>query len=276
MLPHDADPQSFQRAAQACHVVRHGMVDRRRIAPVEAGHHAEHQGRILGRARDDARLVEARREGDHPVARHPAVRGFQAGRARQRRGLPYRATRIGARRRRHDPRCHRRGGAARRTAGRTFKVPGVPDRAEIAGLVRRAHRELVHVGLAEHDGTGIGQPFDDRRVVRRHEILEHPRTAGRQHAAGTEDVLVHDGQSIQDAGVALATQRVGALRGLKCRIGRNGDEGIEFGVVRPDPVEQRRCELDGREITVLEALRELRQAQCMKVLAAHSMTFGTR
>ena len=54
-------------------VVRHRRVDAGRVARVEAGHGAEQQRRVLGRAREHAGLVEARGEGDHPVARHAAV-----------------------------------------------------------------------------------------------------------------------------------------------------------------------------------------------------------
>ncbi len=276
MLPHDADPQAFERPAQARQVIRHRVVDRGRVAFVETGHHAEQKCSILGRSGDDARLVQAGSEGDHAVARHAAVGRFQAGRARQRRGLPDRAPGIGARRRRHDPCGHRRGRAARGAAGRTREVPGVLHRAEIAGLVRRAHREFVHVRLAEHHGAGSGKALDDGRVVRRDEILEHPRAAGRQHAAGAEDVLVHQRQSIKNPVFPFATERVRPLRRLNCSVRGNGYEGIEFLFVRVNPVQQRRHQLDSREITVLEALRELRQAMRMEVFAAHSMTFGTR
>ena len=52
--------------------------------------------------------------------------------------------------------------------GTRCRVPGIAHRAEVRGLVRRAHRELVHVGLAEHAPRPRAfEALDDVRVVRR-------------------------------------------------------------------------------------------------------------
>ena len=141
---------------------------------------------------DHAALIEARGEGDHAVARHAAVGGLDAGDAAQRRRLADRAAGIG----RRGSRCQARGDrgrrAARGAAGHARRVPGIAHRPEVAGLVGRAHRELVHVGLAEHHGAGLAQPLDHGGVVGRDEVRQHARAAGGPLAAGTEDVLVRD------------------------------------------------------------------------------------
>ena len=60
-----------------------------------------------------------------------------------------------------------------RAAGHQFRVPGILHRAVVAGLVRRAHGELVHVGLAERDHAGGAELLDHGGVIWRHEVVEH-------------------------------------------------------------------------------------------------------
>ncbi len=81
------------------------------------------------------------------------------------------------------------GGAARHASG----VPRVEDRAVAGVLVRRAHRELVHVRLAEHPRAGLAKLADGRRRVRRPVALEDPRARRGRDALGAEDVLDRDG-----------------------------------------------------------------------------------
>ena len=87
---------------------------------------------------------------------------------------------------------------------------------------------------------------------------------------------MHERQPLENSLDALATPLVGPFGRLQRRIGRNRDKGVEFGVTRLDAVQQRRHELNRREFTVFEALRQLRQAPHVQVAATHSMTFGTR
>ena len=79
-------------------------------------------------------------------------------------------------------RAHMRRDRRRRTARRSarheiarcepLRAPRADDRPEIARLVRRAHGEFVHVGLAEHHRARIPQILRDGGFVRRHEIVE--------------------------------------------------------------------------------------------------------
>ena len=65
------------------------------------------------------------------------------------------------------PRRDRDRAPAGRSPRRAGRVPGVLHGAVRAVLVRRAHRELVHVRLAREERVGGLQSGDDRGVVRR-------------------------------------------------------------------------------------------------------------
>src|SRR6266446_300491 len=68
--------------------------------------------------------------------------------------------------------------------------PRVTRRPEGRVLGGRAHRELVHVCLAEHDRAGGAEPRHRGGVVGRHEPLEDLRSTGGDDALGAEHVLV--------------------------------------------------------------------------------------
>ena len=76
--------------------------------------------------------------------------------------------------------------------GTARDVPRVLHRAEGRVLVRRAHRELVHVGLAEEHRAGAIELLDHVRVVGRDEVREDLRAARRAPALGAEEILVRD------------------------------------------------------------------------------------
>ena len=97
-----ADRDVVPRLVDDLRVARHGLVERRRVALVEAGHRFEQQRRVFGRLREHAGLIEARRERDHAVARHAPVRGLDARDAGERGRLTNRAARVRARRGRRE------------------------------------------------------------------------------------------------------------------------------------------------------------------------------
>ena len=99
-----------------------------------------------------------------------------------------------------ERRVERRDGrrrAAAAAAGHHVEVPRVADRPERRPLVRRAHRELVHVRLAEDHGAGIAQPLGDVGVVRRDVALEDARARGALAARDGHEVLERDRQAEQ-------------------------------------------------------------------------------
>ncbi len=254
------------------------MVDAGGVTLIETGHHAQHSCRIFRRARDDAGLVETRCERDHAVARDAAVGRFDAHGAGQRRRLPNRATGIGAGRCRREACRNGRRRAAGRTAGRTIEVPWIPHRPVITRLIGRAHREFIHVGFAEHHGTCRRKSFDDGGIVRRDEVVEHLRAAGRAYTASAKNILVNNGQAVQHAGTIRPPCFVSACGSSQRFVGRHCYEGIELGIKARDTLEQRLGQLHGRELAGREARRQAGQGPGMQFRArnAHSMTFGTR
>ena len=111
---------------------------------------AEQQRRVGDVAGQRPALVERGGEGDHPVARDRAVGRLQADDPAERRRLADRAAGVGADRAGREAAGDDRGRAAGGAARDPLAVPGVEHRPVGRVLVRGAHRELVHVGLAEH------------------------------------------------------------------------------------------------------------------------------
>ena len=168
--------------------------------------------------------------------------------------LADRAARVGGRGDRRDARGDRGGRAARASRrAPASRSHGILHRAVEAGLVRRAHGELVHVGLAERDHAGGVELLDHSGVIWRHEVVEHLRAAAGLDALRAEDVLVRERQTRQRAGACRRPKRTSrGLRLRQRRLGRDRDEGIE----------RRLRGLDARQ----QALRELR----------HGKFFGSR
>jgi hypothetical protein len=79
-------------------------------------------------------------------------------------------------------------------------------------LGRRAHRELVHVRLADDDRADVPEPLGDVGVVRRSIALEDARTRGALPALDRDQVLERDRYAQQrvegvHGGRALTTSR---------------------------------------------------------------------
>ena len=104
--------------------------------------------------------------------------------------------------------------------------------------VRRAHGELVEVGLADDDGAGGAQPLDDGGVVRRPPALEDLRRARRRDAPRAQVVLQRDGHAGERAGVvARGDPRVDRRGGGPGLVGEDEVEGVELGLARVDAAE---------------------------------------
>ena len=177
-----------------------------------------------------------------------------------------------------EPRGHERGAAARRAARHPAGVPRVRDGPAHAVLVRRAHRELVHVRLAERHGAGRRQSLDHGRVERRDVALEHPRAAGRRHGRGDEDVLVGQRQAVE--GPARLPRRaalVGRPRRRARAVGVDVHERVQRGAVRVDAFQERVGELDGGALAARERGGQPGHGPgVQRCTGAHSTTRGTR
>ncbi len=270
-----ADPESLHAAPERADVVVLRALGAGGIARIVAAHHAQHQREVLGGGRERPALVERRGEGDHAVARDAPVGRAQAAHARERRGLADRAAGVGAGGGGREPGGHRRGRAARAAAGNRALVPGVAHRAEVRGLVRRAHGELVHVGLAEQHRARGAEALDHVRVVGGDEVGEHARAARGAPARGAEEVLVRDRDPGERMGVAGRAPRVGRARLGEALVGVDGDEGVEARVVALDPREARARELHAGKPLRGELARELGQGRS-RHRGSYSITFGTR
>ena len=168
------------------------LVRRGGVGAIGAGDHRQRQRRVLDRARERADLIERRREGQQAVARHAAVGRLEPDDAAERRRLADRPAGVGAERERHLRRADGGRRAAARSARRARQRPGIAHRPERRVLVRRAHRELVAVGLADDHRAGGLEPLDDGGVVGRHVGVEDLRRRGGPHAAHAEVVLDRD------------------------------------------------------------------------------------
>ena len=116
------------------------------------------------------------------------------GDAAERGRLADRAAGVGAGGAQAQPGRHRRGRAARAAARHEVAIvarpgPGIAHPAVVGGHVRRAHRELVEIGLAQADRARFPQFAADRRFIGRHEAVQDVRAGGGQHALGAEQIL---------------------------------------------------------------------------------------
>ena len=229
-----ANLQACQRLVQAARVVFLRTLQTGRIARIEAGHDVEQQAAILGGLRHRASLIETGSEGDHAVARNHAVGRLQTGDAAQRRRLTNRSAGIGAgsgRRQTRRNTCRAAtGGAARHALG----IPGIAHRPVETGFIGRAHRKLVHIGLAKAGHAGRLELLDDVGVVGRNEVGQYLRAAGGQPAFGAEDVLVRNRHTGQHTTPAFRAHCIGGARLGQGLVGIDADEGIEAWVVRLD------------------------------------------
>ncbi len=287
-----ADPDAGKGSRAALHrqrsrIVLDGAIERGRITRVVARHRVQQQREVVCGARERAGLIEAGSEGDQPEAGTDAVGRLQAADARHGRRLANGAAGVGAGAARHQARrdCRRR--AARTAPGHIGRVPGILHRAEMRRFARRAHRELVHVGLADEDGAGASQAVDDVRVERRRVVREHPRATGSAHARRGENVLVRNRNAEERPAVAVGENRIGRLRVGERPLGIDGDEGVERRIERRDAIERRPGELDAREALCPKGGGKLRDGGIEHTVrpsarrsdasgAVHSSTFGTR
>ena len=163
-----------------------------------------------------------------------------------------------------------------RSAGDGGRVPGILHRAEVRGLVRRAHRELVHVGLAERDHAGgLRDSLDHVRVERADEVgsIFEPQVVSQPRV--TKMSLCATGSR----SAALASPR--AMRASAARAcarlssGVDRDEGVQ--PVEPlDALEEQPGQLDAGDLLAGKRAAELGDRFVRTPGASYSMTFGTR
>ena len=245
---------------------RHRGVERRRVPRVVPGERRVQQRGVEHGPADGTGLVEAGGERDHPEPGHLPVGRLHPDEPAHGRRLADRAAGVGADGQRRLERGHRGRAAAGRSTGHAGQPPRVARRLVRRALGRRAHRELVHVGLAEDDEPGLAQLAGDRRVVRRAPALEDAGARGGRDAAGGEDVL----QPERDAGeppellavrAPLVDRAGGAQRALHVDV-QEGADGLVGG---DDPVQVGLRGLHATRPPLGQAVREVGRGQADEV-----------
>ena len=266
-----------QAQAEATNLALHGTTivgDRHvggggvgRIAP---GQHLKQEGRVGHRAGHGAHVVQRPRQRDDPGAAHPAVGGLQPDEAAEGRRDPDGAPGVRPQRPGGEAGRHRHGGTAAAAAGHALAVPRIPGRAVVRVHPRGAVGELVHVELAQQDGTRLGQARRDGRVRVGHPVCQDAGAAGRADAARQHQILQRDGNPVQRPAVVSAGD-------LPLRRGRGGqrlprqdrDVRQEIPVGSLNAVEVGARELHGREGAAAELLAGLGDAESGQLVRRH-------
>src|SRR3990170_2202801 len=129
------------------------------------------------------------------------------------------------------------------------KVPGVARGTEAGRLRRRAHRELVHVVLAQQDRARGEDLPGHAGVVRGFEVAQDPADAGGAHAAGAEDVLEPDRDAVERTADGSLRLLPVARRRLRHRGFReDGDVRVDLRIERFDPRKERTRQLPGGDL----------------------------
>jgi hypothetical protein len=173
------DPQHRRQCGAAVRIERIG----RRA-------HACHRPGIVGRQREHRDAVEAATGRHDATRREPALGRLQSGDVAEARRHPAGAGGVGAERKRDLAGRDDIGRAGTRAAADVRRVERVGDRAERRAGADQAGRELVEVGLADHDRAGIDEALHERRVGQRRREREAGAGGGRRQP-GDVDVVLH-------------------------------------------------------------------------------------
>ena len=279
LLDH-AHPQARDRAVETLGVVPPRLVKAGRVHRILARDHREQQGGVPDAPRERPDRVERGRERDQPVPADQPVGRLEPHHPRERRRLPNRAAGVGPERphglpRRDQASRDRRRAAAARAAGHQVEVPRVVDRSERRVLVRRPHRELVAVGLAEQHPSVGPQALPGRAVVRRDVGLQDLRSARRGHAPRRQHVLQRERDPRGLRRVTRGDACVGRPRLLTRELVGPRQERADAPVDRVDASDARLEDLDGRALPRAERGRELARCSVAQLGHSTSTTLGT-
>ena len=202
------------------------------ILRIMAAHDLEQDGRVFDRLGDRTRLIERRGEGDHAIAAGAAVSRLDAHGAREGCRLADRAPGVGRGCREAEIARNGGGRAARRATGGqalivALAAPGVDRRPEARGLVGRAHGELVHVELAQHDGAFVPEVLSHGGFVGGCELTEDARAGGRAHACRAVQVLDAKRRAVELSGLAFGPAGIRRLGHFPRLFRRLHNIGIE-------------------------------------------------
>ncbi len=212
-------------------------LERSRILRVKPRHGFQHDRAIFYAARHRASLIQAAGKRHHAPAAAAAIGRLDPANAGKGGGLADRSAGIRAGRGRRDARGDRCRGTARRAAGAHRRIaaglaPGRIHIAEIACLIRRTHRELVKVELAQHARARIPQVLADRAFIFGLEPFEDMARRGGLHAMRRKQILHADWHACHLAQrLASSTIRIDLVRCSQRVIRRGDDKGVELGCI---------------------------------------------
>ena len=137
---------------------------RKRIGRVGTGDHAQHRHRVVDGEREDRDAIE------RAAGRHDACRGdktaarLEPDDVAERGGHAAGSGGVGAERERREAGPDRQRRARARTAGNEFFIEQIAADAVGRAHADQAGRELIEIGLAEDERTGLAQPRDTRGI----------------------------------------------------------------------------------------------------------------
>ena len=164
-------------------------VGRGRITYIAPRQNLHHQRRVLHRLGQRPYPVQRRGKRNQPVPAHPAIRRQNPDHAAERRRLPHRAAGVRPQARdtkisRH--RCRRATTGPTRHPVQRARIPHRPIRRV---FIRRAHRKLVAVQLAQQYRTRGLQPAHHRRVIGRPIPGQNLRPGRRRRSLHRQHIL---------------------------------------------------------------------------------------
>ena len=152
-------------------------------------------------------------------------------------------------------------------------LPRADHRPVGARLVRRAHRKLIHVELAQHARARLAQVAADGALIGRLEALQDVRPRGRVDALGREQVLDAERDAGEREHLGILAGGIGAVGGFERELGRLDGPGVERAAGDHGLVEGGR-DLARAEVAGAEAVAQLGQGEAGEV-GHYSITFGT-
>ena len=289
----DDAAQRFEDAALRVHLLPDAAVDRQsaQILPPRdanaleiaierkreaAAWFAERDGRSRVRARECAqqqseiadaarhRTVDAQRGPTHRrrPCRHAARRRPHAHDVAEAGRIAQRAAHVGPVGDRDHPAGERRGAAAGAASACFRRIVGIERGAEhgVEGL--RPGAKFRRVRLADDHRSGALDALDEKRAVRRHEILEDGRTERRANTGRRLQILVRDRQPVQRTeGRAASLFFVGAPGGGHRLLGNQGDDGVDGRVDAFDLFQVRGEDFTGGELLRADEARHVQRAE---------------
>ena len=171
---------------------------------------------------------------------------------------PDRAPGVGSERSKAESR--RDGGAApaARSARNALEVPRVVHRAEVGVTARDPVGPLVQVVLPEQDRAGLVEALGHGCVFAGDEGALELRAGGGAHAAGPEDVLEADRNSVQRAAVPPAGDlALRPLRLLHRQLRRDRDEGVQAPPEALDAPEHLQGQIHRRQLPLAHERRQV-------------------